>query len=107
MSGGGSVLGVYSGVLAGFQVEDACLDPFLLADTCLALPVEVPDRLRKRPGNVGTLLLECVPDVMRGNKVRLASLKSTGNAQQADNVRVVGVEELADVSSASFNAASK
>lgn len=90
-------LGVDTAVLAGLEVEDRSLDVWLLAVRHLALAVEVPDWLSEELGNVWTLLLEGIPDMVGGDNVRLSTLKCTGNAEKTNNVRIVRVEELSGV----------
>lgn len=65
----GSILGVHTGVLSLFEVDDAGPDPFFLALACLALAVKVPDGLREGPEDVGTLLVQGIVDVVRGHDV--------------------------------------
>jgi hypothetical protein len=76
-------------------VEDGLASVGFLAGGDLALTVEVPDGLRESLCDVGVFLLQDVPDVVDGDDVRLATLKSAGDAEQANDVAVVGVEELA------------
>lgn len=78
-------------------VEDLGLDVGLLANGNLALAVEVPDGLGEGAGDIGTLALESVPDVVGGDNVGLAALLGAVDAEKADKVGVVAVEELASV----------
>ena len=77
------------------NIEDRLPDPFLLSIGHLSLPVEVPDRLRQRFGNIGVLALQCVPDVVYAHNVALPTLKSAMDTKKTDNICIVGVEELA------------
>lgn len=83
------------GVGARFAVEDGLDRVGFLAGGDFAFAVEVPDGLREGFGDVGVFFLEGVPDVVRGDDVGLAAFQRAVDAQQADDVAVVGVEELA------------
>lgn len=97
MRQGMDLLGVHPRVVPLLKVEDARLDPVLLANALLALAVKVPDRLRQRPRDVGVLALQRIPHGVRRHEVRLAALERLRDAQQAHEICVVGVEELARV----------
>ena len=90
-------LGVDPALASGFEEEDGGADPRLLAGGDLALPVEVPDGLGEEVGDVRALRLQRVPDQVGGGDVALAAVGGARDAQQADDVGVVGVEELARV----------
>jgi hypothetical protein len=64
-----SVLCVYARVIAALEVDDAGADILLLALGCLALAVEVPDRLDEGLQDVGALCGESVVDVVGGGDV--------------------------------------
>lgn len=66
-----------------------------LAD--FALAVEVPDRLGERPHDVRPLVLQDVVDVVHARDVTFAPLERAMDAQQADDVARVRVEELSCV----------
>ena len=80
---------------ARFLVEDRLAGVRFLAGGDLTFPIEVPDRLGESLGDVGVFILQDVPDVVDGDDVGLAALEGAGDAQQANDVAVVGVEELA------------
>lgn len=61
----------------------------------LALAVVVPDGLCEDLRDVGALDLQGVPDVLGGGEVGFAAFKGAGNAEEADDVAVIDVEELA------------
>jgi hypothetical protein len=84
-------------VVARLEVEKGNADVLLLAEGGLALAVEVPDWLCEGLGDVGALALNGVPDVLGGCEVGFAALEGTGNAEEADDVAVIDVEELAVV----------
>jgi hypothetical protein len=56
-----NLLAVYSRIQPSFQVENGCLDPFLLTLARLALAVKVPDRLCEKLGDVWIVDLQVVP----------------------------------------------
>ena len=70
---------------------------WLLSLRNLALPVEVPDRLGQELGDIRALLLEDIPNVVDGADITLPAELSLGEAEQSDEVRVIGMEELAGV----------
>ena len=80
---------------ARLLVEDRLAGVRFLAGGDLTLAIEVPDRLGESLSDVGVFLLQDVPDVVDGDDVRLAAFQRPRDAQQADDVAVVGVEELA------------
>jgi hypothetical protein len=82
-------------VLALLHVEDRRADVLFLADGGLALAVKVPDGLCEGLGDVGALALQCVPDFLGGAEIGFSAFEGTGNAEEADDVTVVNVEELA------------
>lgn len=65
----GGILGVHTGVLSLFKVDDAGPDPFFLTLACLALAVKVPDGLGEGPEDVGTLLVQGIVDIVGGHDV--------------------------------------
>lgn len=69
-------------------------DILLLPATDLALAIEIPDRLGEQVQHVRTLGGEDIVDVVRRDDVGLAALEGAGDAQEADEVGVVCVEEL-------------
>lgn len=79
---------------SGFLVEDGLASVRLLAGGDFAFTVEIPDGLCEGFGNVGMLPLKGIPDIVDGDDVRLATLQGASNAKQADDVAIVGVEEL-------------
>lgn len=85
----------------GFEVEDSSADVGILVNVCgnLALAVKVPDWLGEQLSNVRSLCLEDVPDVVDRSNVTLATGLSSGDAEEADNVTGVCVEELASIGS--------
>lgn len=87
-------LGVKTSVWTRLHVEDGRLDPLFLTNGCLPLAVEVPDRLCEEFRNIWVLLLKSIPYVVNGDKVRLAALERTCDAEKTNNVAVVGVEVL-------------
>lgn len=87
-------LAVKPPLAAVLQIHNRLTDPLLLALRHLALAVKVPDGLGEELGHVRVLLLQRVPDVMDRDNVALAALLRTVHAQEADDVAVVGVEEL-------------
>lgn len=91
---GEGILGVDARVLASFQVHDACADILFLAARGLALAVKVPDTLGQRLEDIWAFARENVVDAVRRGQIGLAAFEGACNAQQADNVGVVGVEEL-------------
>lgn len=90
-------LGVDSSIGLGLQVEDACADPLLLSFASLPLAIKVPDGLDQRLELLRMMLLEVIEDVMRRGNVALSSLQRSCDAEQAHDVRIVGMEELACV----------
>lgn len=82
-------------VVAAFEVDYAGADIFLLALAGFALAVEVPDWFGEGLEDIGSLFSEGVVDMVRGDDVGFASFEGSGDAEETDNVGVVGVEELA------------
>jgi hypothetical protein len=85
---------IQSRIRPGLEVEDGCFDVWFFADGDLAFAVEVPDWFCQSFCDVWAFTLEGVPDVVRGDDVRFAAFESAGDAEEADDVGVVGVEEL-------------
>lgn len=81
-------------VLGRLEVEDARADVRFLALADLAFAVEVPDRRGEQLGDRGVFLLQDVPDLVDAGHVGLAAFFGARQAQQANDVGVVGVEEL-------------
>lgn len=77
-----------------FKVEDGLPRPLILAVGDLALAVKVPDGLGQELGDVWVLALERVPHAVHADKVALAALGGSLDAEEADDIAVVGVEEL-------------
>lgn len=63
-----------------------------LAD--LALAVEVPYRLRQGFDDIRSLVLQDIVDVVGRHYVRFTTLECPGNAEQAYEIGIVGVEIL-------------
>lgn len=80
--------------LAVVKVKDRLLNPSLLSVRDLALAVKIPIRLNEQLGDVGTFRLERVPQVVRRDNIRLASLFRLVQAKQANDIGRVGVKEL-------------
>ena len=76
------------------EVEDGLARPLLLALRHLALAVKVPHRLGQQLGHIRVLPLQGVPDVVDADNVALAALGGPVHAQEADQVAIVGMEEL-------------
>lgn len=92
-----SLLRVYPRVVTCLQVKHTRPDPLLLTLACLSLAVKVPNRLRQQLRDVGMFLLQYVPDLMAAHQVTLTTLQRLSDAQQANKIRVVGVEELSRI----------
>ena len=90
-------LGVNAAILTSLEVEDRGLDVWFLTMGHFTLAVKVPDGLGEEFGNVWTLLLESVPDVVGGDDIGLTTLKCTSNTEKSNNVRVICVEELSAI----------
>lgn len=88
------LLRVYPWVLPFLQIENTCLNPVLLTHTLLTLAIKVPNRLRQCLGDIRVLLLQSVPNCVRRHEIRLAALERLCNAQQTNEISVVGVEKL-------------
>ena len=65
-----------------------------MAGADFAFAVEIPDRFREGFEDVGPGSVQDVPDVVGGDDVGFAAFESAGEAEEADEVGVVGVEEL-------------
>lgn len=76
------------------EVEDAGADVGFLALADLAFAVKVPDGRGEEFGDGRVLLLQDVPDLVDAGDVGLAAVLGARETQQADDVAVVGVEEL-------------
>lgn len=63
---------------AGFEVEEGLTHVLVFAERGLALAVVVPDGLCEGLGDVGTLALEGVPDVLGGGEVGFAAFEGAG-----------------------------
>ena len=92
-----ALLGVDAAVGAGLEVEDAGADVGVLAGTDFAFAVEIPDGFGEGFEDVGPGLVEDVPNVVGGDDVGFAAFEGAGEAEEADEVGVVGVEELSRV----------
>ena len=88
------LLGVDTAINAGLEVEDAGADVGVLAGADFAFAVEIPDWLGEGFENVGAGLVQDVPDVVGGDDVGFAAFEGAGEAEETDEVGVVGVEEL-------------
>jgi hypothetical protein len=77
------------------RVEEGLAHVLVFAEGGLAFAVVVPDGLCEGLGYVGTLALKGVPDVLGGGEVGFAAFEGAGYAEEADDVAVVDVEELA------------
>lgn len=82
---------------AGLEVEERLAHVLVFAEGGLAFAVVVPDGLCEGLGDVGALALQGVPDVLGGGEVGFAAFEGAGYAEEADDVAVVDVEELAVV----------
>lgn len=94
IEGDGYILGINPRVLPTLQINHARLDILLLSCARLALPVEVPDRLRESLEHIRALLRQDVVNIVRGAQVRFTSLPGAVDAKQANDIGVVCVEEL-------------
>ena len=65
-----------------------------MAGTDFAFAVEIPDRFGEGFEDVGPGSVQDVPDVVGGDDVGFAAFESAGETEEADEVGVVGVEEL-------------
>lgn len=83
---------------ASLFVEDGLAGVGFLTGGDLALAVEVPDGLGEGFRDVWVLALQGVPDVVRRDDIRLAAFERAVDAEKADDVTVVCVEELARAS---------
>jgi hypothetical protein len=90
------LLCVDTGVLAAFEVYHAGADILFLSLACLALAVKVPDWFGEGLQDVWAFYGEGVVDVVGGDDVRFAAFESLGDAEEANDIRVVGVEILAE-----------
>ncbi|CAH0055720.1 unnamed protein product [Clonostachys solani] len=88
-------LAVHAPLPAVLDVEDGLAHPLVLALGRLALAVKVPHGLGEELGDVRVLALEGVPDVVDADDVALAPLGGAVDAEEANHIAVVGVEELA------------
>jgi hypothetical protein len=68
------------------KIKHTCSNIRLFPITHLSFSIEVPYRLCESLGDIRALFLQYVPDVVGGNNVRLAALKSTGNAKQSYDI---------------------
>jgi hypothetical protein len=95
VSGGkGGGLGINPRTAGVLQKQHTRPDILLLPTTDLALAIEIPDRLGEQVQHVRTLRGEDVVDVVRRDDVGLAAFQRARDAQEADEVGVVCVEEL-------------
>jgi len=79
----------------GFDIQHRLDRPLPLPDTRLQPPAEVPNRLRQRLDHIGAFLLQDIVHFVDTGDVGFAAFERAGDAQEPDNVAVVGVEELA------------
>lgn len=87
-------LRIHPPALPPLQIKHTRANPILLTDTLLPLSIKVPNRLRQRARHIRVLLLQRVPDGMAGDQVGLAAFEGFSDAQEPNEIRVVGVEEL-------------
>lgn len=80
---------------AGFEVEDGGADVGGLVAGDFAFAVEVPDWLGEECEGVRVCGAEGVVDVVDGGDVGFATGEGAGDAEEADDVGGVAVEELA------------
>lgn len=88
------VLGVNTGILPALEVNNRSPNILLLTRTRLSLPIKIPNRRRQRLQHIRPLLCKRIVHSMRRRNIRLATLKCLGNAQQAHDIRVIGMEVL-------------
>lgn len=92
-----AVHALFLALLGRLEIEDTRADVLVLAVRRLAFAVEVPHRLGQQLGDVRVLGLQDVPHAVDAGHVGFTALLGAGDAQQPDDVGVVGVEELARV----------
>ena len=84
-------------LLGNFEVENTRPYEVLLPPTRLPLPIKIPHRPGQKFRNIWVFLLQNIPHVMHTGHVALPALFRARDAQQADDIAVVGMEELPGV----------
>ena len=77
-----------------FEIYDRLSGPLLLSTRDLAFAIEVPNRLRQQISHVGIFLHQRIPHIVDADNVTFATFRRTMHTQQADNIAIVGMEEL-------------
>jgi len=78
----------------GLDIDHRLHSPLPLPLSRLQPTREVPNRLRQRLDDIRAFLLQDIKHLMHGRDVGFAALEGAGDAQEPDDVAVVGVEEL-------------
>lgn len=91
----GIPLDVHPALASIFQMKDRLPSPVLLPMRGFAFSVKVPDGSRQQLGNVGMFTSQRVPDMVYADNVALAPFQSTVDTEEADDIAVIRVEELA------------
>ena len=90
-------LAIYPSFATGFQVKDATTDIRVLALADFAFAVEVPYRFRQGLEYIWSFSSQDIVNVVYGGDVRFSALESSRDAEQAYQIRVVGMKVLAIV----------
>ena len=90
-------LAVYPTFPSRFKVEDARSDVRVLALANFAFAVEIPYWFSQGLEYIGPLSFQDIVDMVHGSDVRLSAFESSRNAEQAHQIRIVSMEELANV----------
>lgn len=90
-------LAKYPRFSSGFKVKDAGTDVGVLVLADFAFPVEIPYWFRQGLEYIGPFSSQGIIDMVHGSNVRLSAFESSRNAEQAHQVRVVCMKELAVV----------
>ena len=89
-----NLLAVYTSVWFGLEEDYASSNIRFLALAYFPFAVDIPYRLSQKLENVGSFDAKSVVHIVHRSDVRFASFKRAGHAQQADKIRIVGMEEL-------------
>jgi len=92
--GGNPILAAHSSILSLFQVKDTGADIGVFTLAHFSFTVNVPNRFSKSLQNIWSLAPKDVIHVVGRDNVGLSSFQGARDAQQAYDIRVVGMEIL-------------
>jgi hypothetical protein len=87
-------LRIDSSIGTGLQIEHRRPDVRVFANAGFSFAVKVPDGLSQSFGNIRAFFLQCVPNMVGGDYVRLTPFKSSSDAEQSNDIRVICMEKL-------------